>query len=90
MLLNSFEVSSDLPLIGFAFKDDGDVKASARGTQELVDKGLNLSNAMSIAAKELHGIGGGHKIAAGATIPKGKEEEFLTILEKKIKTQLSP
>ena len=33
--------------------------------------------------------GGGHNIAAGATIPKGKEEEFLEILEKIIKSQLS-
>jgi RecJ-like exonuclease len=89
MLLNSFEVSNDLPLIGFSYKDDGDVKASARSTQELVEKGLNLSNAMNFAAKELKGNGGGHKIAAGATIPIGTEEEFLKILEKKIKTQLS-
>jgi single-stranded-DNA-specific exonuclease len=89
MLLNSFEVSNDLPLIGFAYKESGEVKASARGTQELIEKGLNLSNAMNFAAKELKGIGGGHKIAAGATIPKGKEEEFLKILEERIKTQLS-
>ena len=41
------------------------------------------------AAKDLNGIGGGHNIAAGATIPKGKEEEFLQLLEKRIKTQLS-
>jgi RecJ-like exonuclease len=89
MLLNSFEVSNDLPLIGFAYKDTGEVKASGRGTQELVDRGLNLSVAMSLSAKELEGIGGGHKIAAGATIPKDKEEEFLILLEKIIKTQLS-
>ena len=89
MLLNSVETSNDIPLIGFADKDKCEVKVSARGTQELVEKGLNLSVAMNKAAKELKGIGGGHKIAAGATIPKGKEEEFLDILEKEIKTQLS-
>jgi RecJ-like exonuclease len=89
MLLNSGETSNDLPLIGFADKDEGEVKASARGTNELVEKGLNLSMAMHKAANELNGIGGGHKIAAGATIPKGKEEEFLNLLEKEIKTQLS-
>jgi RecJ-like exonuclease len=89
MLLNSFDVSNDLPLIGFAYKDNFEVKASGRATQELVEKGLNLSIAMNLAAKQFDGIGGGHKIAAGATIPKGKEEEFLILLEKKIKTQLS-
>ena len=89
MLLNSEETSNSLPIIGFAYKDDGNVKASARGTQELVEKGLNLSIAMKKAASSLNGVGGGHNIAAGATIPKGKEEEFLDILESEIKAQLS-
>ncbi len=89
MLLNSEETSKDLPLIGFADKGEGEVKVSARGTEEMVEKGLNLSLAMKKAASALNGVGGGHNIAAGATIPKGKEEEFLEILEKEIKTQLS-
>jgi len=89
MLLNSEETSNDLPLIGFAYKDTGEAKASARATQQLVDKGLNLSVAMKKSAKKLDGVGGGHNIAAGATIPKGKEEEFLDYLELEIKSQLS-
>jgi len=89
MLLNSEGVSNDLPLIGFADKENGEVKVSARATEELVEKGLNLSLAMKKAAAELNGVGGGHNIAAGATIPKGKEEEFLEILEREIKAQLS-
>ena len=89
MLLNSGETSNDLTLIGFADKDNGEVKASARGTQELIEKGLDLSIAMRKSAERLNGVGGGHNIAAGATIPKGKEEEFLDLLEKEIKTQLS-
>lgn len=89
MLLNSEGVSNDLPLIGFADKENGEVKVSARGTEELVEKGLNLSLAMKKAAAAFNGVGGGHNIAAGATIPKGKEEEFLEILEREIKSQLS-
>ena len=88
MMLNSEEVDSNLPLIGFAHTGDGDVKVSARTTQALVDKGLNLSSALKHAAKELNGVGGGHDIAAGATIPKGKEEEFLELVEKEIGNQL--
>ncbi|MCJ7570831.1 MAG: DHH family phosphoesterase [Candidatus Thermoplasmatota archaeon] len=88
MLINSEDVDSNIPLIGFAFRDDGQVKASARGTEELVEKGLNLSAAMKKAASSLNGMGGGHNIAAGATIPKGKEEEFLDLLEEEIKNQL--
>ena len=89
MLLNSEETSNNLPIVGFAYKGEGKVKVSARGTQELVEKGLNLSTAMKKAAGTLDGIGGGHNIAAGATILKGKEEEFLELLEEEIKTQLS-
>jgi len=89
MLLNSEEISSEIPLVGFADKEDGVVKVSARGTQQLIEKGLNLSAAMKKAASALEGVGGGHSIAAGATIPKGKEEEFLDLLEKEIKSQLS-
>ncbi|MEM4071135.1 MAG: DHHA1 domain-containing protein, partial [Thermoplasmata archaeon] len=39
----------------------------------------------SNAAKEVGGFGGGHKIAAGATIPKGKENEFLKLLDENLK-----
>ena len=88
MLLNSEETSSNLPLIGFADTENGEVKVSARGTHELIEKGLDLSAALRKTAEALQGVGGGHKIAAGATIPKGKEEEFLELLEEEIKTQL--
>ena len=88
MLLNSEDIESNLPLVGFAYTKNGDVKVSARTTQSFVDKGIDLSSALKYAAKQLNGVGGGHNIAAGATIPKGKEEEFLDILEKKIKDQL--
>ncbi len=88
MLLNDEQVDSNLPLVGFAYKNDEEVKVSARATQGLVDKGLNLSHAMRKSAKKLGGVGGGHSIAAGATIPKRCEEEFLDLLEKEIKSQL--
>ena len=89
MLLNTEETSNNLPLVGFADTENGNVKVSARGTQELIEKGLNLSTAMKKAAGAMGGVGGGHDIAAGATIPKGKEDEFLDILEKEIRNQLS-
>jgi len=89
MLLNSEDVDNSLPLMGFAYTENGDVKVSARATQLLIDKGLNLSAALKNASKQFGGVGGGHDIAAGATIPKGKEEEFLVIVEKEIKSQLS-
>jgi len=90
MMLNTEDVDKGLPLIGFAHTENGEVKVSARATQTLVDRGLDLASALTCAAKELHGIGGGHNIAAGATIPKGKEEEFLQVVEREIKLQLVP
>jgi len=69
-------------------KEGGEIKISARGTQRLIENGLNLSKALKKVAGAVNGVGGGHSIAAGATIPKGKEEEFLTLLEEEIKDQL--
>jgi nanoRNase/pAp phosphatase (c-di-AMP/oligoRNAs hydrolase) len=53
------------------------VKASGRGTKDLIEEGLDLATAMSEAAAAVGGIGGGHNIAAGASIPEGREEDFL-------------
>ena len=90
MLLNDEETRNDLPLVGFAKKTHGQIKASARATQFLVSKGLDLSKVIREAAESVNGVGGGHNIAAGATIPEGKEEEFLQKFEEKVKEQLSP
>jgi RecJ-like exonuclease len=76
----------DKPIIAFADSDDG-VKVSARGTQDLIRKGLNLSQAMSDAAGFVNGAGGGHDIAAGATIPATGRNEFLNKLDEIIGTQ---
>jgi RecJ-like exonuclease len=89
MLLNDGETRNDLPLIGFAVKNEDEIKASARATQDLVEKGLDLSQIIKKAAKKVNGVGGGHNIAAGATIPKGTEEVFLSAFEEQVKLQLS-
>ncbi|MDI6887252.1 MAG: DHH family phosphoesterase [Candidatus Thermoplasmatota archaeon] len=89
MVLNS-GIAQDLPLLAFAQTDDGkQIKASARATRELVAKGIDLAAALTKAAQVVGGVGGGHNIAAGATIPKGSEEEFLNEVERVIKEQLS-
>lgn len=76
-----------LPIIAFADAKDG-VKVSARGTQDLIRKGLNLSEAMAVTTAEVGGAGGGHDIAAGATIPFNTKEEFLQKLDSVIGEQL--
>ena len=89
MLLNTGEVDRGRPILGFAETETGEIKVSARTTQTQVNKGVNLSMAMKHAASKVNGVGGGHSIAAGATIPKGAEEEFLTYVEKEIQQQIT-
>jgi len=75
------------PIIAFANTDDG-VKVSARATQRLAELGVNLSEVMRVAAEKVGGKGGGHSVAAGATIPKGSEMEFLRIADSIVGRQL--
>jgi RecJ-like exonuclease len=88
MCRNLDGVNRHLPIVGLANSDEG-VKVSARGTQSLVQRGLNLARAMGDAAYSVGGVGGGHDIAAGATIPEGTESEFLKHLNKLVEQQLS-
>lgn len=66
------------PLFGLVDADDG-IKISARSN------GININNVVSEAAKTCDGSGGGHSGAAGATLPAGKEEEFIQACEQILK-----
>jgi len=70
-------VDPDTPIIAFARKDDEETKVSARGTGRLVARGLDLSVVMGEASEAVGGGGGGHDVAAGATIPAGEERAFI-------------
>ena len=61
---------------------------SARANRSLVDKGLDLSQVMKTASGLVGGYGGGHTVAAGATIPPDKKEEFLDIVEDLVSSQV--
>jgi RecJ-like exonuclease len=81
-------VTREVPIIGLATSEQG-IKVSARGNHDLIVRGLNLAKAIGEAAAEVGGTGGGHDIAAGATIPAGREPEFLALLDKKIGEQIN-
>lgn len=87
MALHAPGANLDLPIIAFALADDG-VKVSGRGTRELLGQGLDLAAVMHEASRAVGGQGGGHKVAAGATIPPGTEEEFLRIVDRMVGEQL--
>jgi len=77
------------PTLGLSVMDKT-TKVSARATKALVARGLDLAVALREAAAELGGDGGGHNIASGASIPKGKEEKFLTLVDEIVGRQLAP
>jgi len=87
MLLNTPECRRGIPIIAFVDSDDG-IKVSARADRMLVDKGLDLAVVMKTASELVGGYGGGHNVAAGATIPAEKKEEFLGIAEDIVSSQL--
>lgn len=89
MLYGSGLISWNKPIIALARHQDGSIKASGRGTRELVRRGLNLGIAVREIAKELRQAeGGGHKVAAGIKFEEKDKEKFLKILDEKIKEQL--
>lgn len=76
------------PMIGL-HKKESLTKASARGTFEQLDNGINLAIAMDEAAKSVGGEGGGHRIASGAALRPGTEDDFLKKLDEIIGGQVS-
>jgi RecJ-like exonuclease len=77
MALGSDGVSGGVPIVAFARESTDETKVSARGTHRLVGEGLDLSAVMSAASAAVGGAGGGHDVAAGATIPSGSERAFV-------------
>ena len=88
MILSTEGFRKDIPMLAFAEADDG-IKVSARADRSLGERGLDLSKIMSQASERVGGYGGGHNVAAGATIPEDKKEEFLDIVEDMVRSQLT-
>ena len=86
-IATNFIFDKNLPLLSIVNKND-EIHVSCRGNQHLVEKGLNLGLAMKKAAEKLDGHGGGHAIAAGATIDSNKEKNFLEIVDEIISKQI--
>ena len=75
------------PLIALAVTETGELKISARATRGMVEKGVDLSRSLNTASTKVGGYGGGHKMAAGATIPSERRDEFLHILDALLEKQ---
>lgn len=69
-------------VVGLTNAEDG-IKISARSTEK-----ININKIIRESAIACNGIGGGHREAAGATIPYGNEEKFIEICDKLIENSI--
>src|SRR3990170_66944 len=80
---------SDKPILAFAFVEkEGVAKFSARTTNVVVKKGVNLGEVMRLTSEKLGGKGGGHNIAAGAQAPLDQVDNFIKIADELVGKQL--
>jgi len=81
--------NSEKPLIAYAnIESEGAAKFSARTTDIVVQKGVNLGEIMRVASEKCGGSGGGHNIAAGAQVPIDQIENFVGIVNDLVGKQL--
>lgn len=70
------------PIIGIANGKKNEIKISSRIGKKTE---INLGEIISYASACVEGIGGGHKVAAGASIPSNKLNEFLLIFSERLR-----
>ncbi len=71
------------PTLGMCELEDR-IDISARATRKLVKCGLDLGKLCRDVAKRHEGRGGGHDIAAGATVPKKNKDSFIEDFDKEV------
>jgi RecJ-like exonuclease len=88
-ILSSGLPNPEKPLIAYAnVEEQGIAKISARTTDAIVNRGINLGDIMQVAAERFQGKGGGHNIAAGAQVPVEDIGSFIEVVNDLIGKQL--
>jgi len=88
-ILSSSLPKPEKPLIAYANVESEDVaKISARTTDAVVSKGVNLGDIMQIASARFQGKGGGHNVAAGAQVSLGHVSDFIKAVDEMVGKQL--
>jgi RecJ-like exonuclease len=77
MALSKLNPKKPILILGQMADDPLISKASLRTTDEMVRRGVDLQQVVVTASAKNGGSGGGHRIAAGAYIPKEAEERFV-------------
>ena len=84
-------VDKNKPIFGCALRENEDVyKISGRAHEKIVNKGVNLSDAIreALEMSNLEALGGGHPPAAGTKVPINKIDLFLENLDEVIQEQI--
>ncbi|MEM3072707.1 MAG: DHH family phosphoesterase [Candidatus Bathyarchaeia archaeon] len=81
MLCTSGRYDKNRVLLVVTRAEDGSAKISARIQENLKDSPIDLGKLMYEASVRNGGMGGGHKVAAGAKVPMEKLESFLKDVE---------
>ncbi len=80
---------SEKPILAFAnVQQEGVAKFSARTTDSVVEKGVNLGEVLRVASEKFGGRGGGHNIAAGSQVPLDKIGGFIEVANELVGRQL--
>lgn len=76
------------PTVGINGAEDT-AKISSRGTLSQLGRGVDLADALKRACAAAGGEGGGHRIAAGGSVPKANRDVFLGFLDKIVGEQIA-
>lgn len=87
-VIMSYIGDPDKPTIGINCSEQT-AKVSSRATFSLLDRGVDLSDAMRRGCAEVGGEGGGHRIAAGGSIDRDRKDDFLKAVDRIIGEQLA-
>lgn len=87
-LAMSYLLKPDVPVFVFTDAVPDPTKVSSRGLVRQVDRGLDLAAVCRVAASEVGGEGGGHRVAAGATIPATERAKFLEVADRELARQI--
>lgn len=89
-ILSTTLTSLGKPIIAYAtISGEDQIKVSSRGSEALIEQGLNLGEIMQISAEKYSGRGGGHDIAAGAQLPIKNIDGFINLVNDLTKKQLA-
>jgi len=88
-ILSTNLAKPEKPIIAYStMTEEGLAKISARTIDAMTNRGVNLAEALRIAAEKYSGKGGGHNIAAGAQVPISDLEAFLKLVDEIVRKQL--